>query len=93
MKEAVIVLLLMASLPAFLYKCNGSEPDTIVAQRLPLLLKGSLLFSNRLVGGQAGLGRMLSWKEKHIFKHSGKQKITSKKTVLYGNVVYYDHPG
>ncbi|NIJ52279.1 hypothetical protein [Dyadobacter arcticus] len=93
MKEAVIVLLLITGLPAFLYGCNGPGPDTIVAQRSPLLLKGSLLFSNRLIGGQVGLGRMLSWKEKHISKHSGKQKITSKQTVLYGNMVYYDHPG
>jgi hypothetical protein len=93
MKNAAFALLLMMSLPVLLYGHNGPAGDSVVVQQVPLLLKSSLLFSNRLIGGQIGLGRMLSWKEKHVFKRSGKEKIATKETVLYGNVVYYDHPG
>ena len=68
-------------------------PDTVISVRVPVLLRPSFWFTNKLLGAQVGLGKTIVLKEKHVFKRSGKEKISTKSRVLYGNLGYYDQPG
>lgn len=67
--------------------------DTVVSVSVPVLLRPSFWFTNRLLGSQVGLGKTVGLKEKHVFKRSGMEKISVKGRVLSGNMGYYNHPG
>lgn len=69
------------------------QTDTVVSVSVPALFRPSFWFTNRLLGAQLGLGKTVALKEKHVFKRSGKEKISTKSRVLSGNLGYYNQPG
>lgn len=69
------------------------QSDTLVFVSTPVLLRPSFWFTNKLLGAQVGLGKVVVLKEKHVFKRSGKEKINTKSRALSGNLGYYNQPG
>jgi hypothetical protein len=67
--------------------------DSLYFIQEKLHLRSSVLFSNKSIGLQVGIGKNLVHKELHKIKNQSKEKITTKDKILSLDVGYYYQPG